>query len=105
MKPGSINAATLSFEQQRHVMDWIKSNGLRHYIPEDVRIIVTGNWIITPTFDIGRTYNPAYGYDPKTATLNVKTRRYRIRSGPLRIPPRRLTKSELRSAAHKAKAL
>lgn len=79
MKPQAINGKAFTYEQQRQVVSWLKANGCRHYIPEDARIIVTGNWIITPTFDIGRTYNPHYGYDRKAGTLAVKTRKYRIR--------------------------
>lgn len=94
MKPGIINGAALSYDQQIEVWAWLQANGVRHHIPEDARIIITGNWIVTPTWDIGRAYNPRYGYDPKTETLKVKTRRYRIRAGALRIPPRRLTKSD-----------
>ena len=79
MKPGTINGATLTRAQQNQVVDWLKSNGLRHYIPEDARIVIAGNWAITLTFDIGRTYNPRYGYDRTTQTLATKVRRYRIR--------------------------
>lgn len=80
MKPQTITKKSLRTHARMNAMlAWLKANGVRHYIPEDARVIVTGNWIITPTFDIGRTYNPRYGYDRKTQTLKVKVRRYRIR--------------------------
>lgn len=76
MKPQTI---TKSHPNMPAVLDWLSANGVRHYIPEDARIIVTGNMIIVPTFDIGRTYNPRYGYNRKAGTLAVKVRSYRIR--------------------------
>jgi hypothetical protein len=80
MKPQAINGKALrTWEKQAQVVNWLKANGCRHYIPEDARIIVAGNWAIVPTFDIGRTYNPRYGYNRKSGTLAVKIRKYRIR--------------------------
>lgn len=79
MKPQTIIGTSLTLNQQTQIMKWLKTNGVRHYIPEDARIVITGNWIITPTFDIGRTYNPRYNYNHKAGTLKVKVRRYRIR--------------------------
>lgn len=80
MKPRTITKETISEPHRTDaVLDWLKANGVRHYIPEDARIIVTGNWIVTPTFDIGRTYNPRYNYDHNSGTPKVKVRRYRIR--------------------------
>jgi hypothetical protein len=80
MKPQTITASNLKYPFHiDDIVEWLKANGCRHYVPEDARIIVTGNYIITPTFDIGRTYNPRYGYDRKAGTLKVKIRRYRIR--------------------------
>jgi len=76
MKPQTITAR---HPQLPLILEWLKAIGVRHYIPEDARIVITGNWIIAPTFDIGRMYNPRYGYDRTTQTLKVKTRRYRIR--------------------------
>jgi len=80
MKPQTITKNTMSEPRRTDaILEWLKANGVRHYIPEDARIVITGNWIITPTFDIGRTYNPRYNYDRKAETLKVKVRRYRIR--------------------------
>jgi hypothetical protein len=79
MKPQTITSESLPVHQIAAVIDWLKSNGVRHFIPADARIIITGNMIITPTFDIGRTYNPRYGYNRRAGTLAMRTRRYRIR--------------------------
>lgn len=80
MKPRTITDQTMSTPgRAKAIHDWLEANGVRHYIPEHARIIVTGNWIIVPTFDIGRIYNPRYGWNRKDGTLKVKTRRYRIR--------------------------
>lgn len=77
MKPQTI---TKRHPNMPAVLDWLRANGVRHHIPADARIVVTGNMIITPTFDIGRTYNPRYmARALKSGAVPVKIRRYRIR--------------------------
>ncbi len=81
MKPQTITKSTIRHPFQiQDIVRWLESNGVRHYVPEDARIIVTGNYIIVPTLDVGRTYNPNYwGNWRRTDALPVKIRKYRIR--------------------------
>jgi hypothetical protein len=79
MKPQAINGSSIPDGQVNAVLDWLYLNGVRHFIPADSRIVVNGNWIIAPTMDIGRTYNPRYAWNLKAGTMPIKIRRYRIR--------------------------
>ena len=54
MKPGIIKAQGMGHPQTLRLVRWLEANGLRHYVPEDARIICTGNRLIIPTFDIER---------------------------------------------------
>jgi hypothetical protein len=99
MKPGIINGEALTYDQNLEVWTWLQSNGVRHHIPADAKIVITGNWIVAPTWDIGRASKPRY---TNSGPLPIKIRRYRIRNEHLHITPKPMTKRELRSAANKA---
>ncbi|QDG88850.1 hypothetical protein [Pseudarthrobacter sp. NIBRBAC000502770] len=81
MRPQTITASSLKYPfTTNSIAEWLAANGCRHYVPEDARIIVTGNYIIVPTLDIGRTYNARYwGAYKRRDELPLKTRKYRIR--------------------------
>ena len=80
MKPQTITKNMLPYPfTDRDIWEWLKANGVRHYVPEGARIIITGNWIIVPTFDIGRVYNPNYWNRPRTSEIPIKVRKYRLR--------------------------
>lgn len=81
MRPGTITASNLHHPfTAKAIWEWLQKNGVRHYVPEDARIIITGTHIITPTFDIGRAYNPGYARGYKQGKeMPIKIRTYRIR--------------------------
>jgi|GEM_PF-6544566 len=87
MKPGIIKVDVTDRARMERLIKWFTANGLRHHVPEDARIIFTGNRLIIPTFDterigqkrtnwaIGRIRFDAYGdFD-----IPVKIRTYRVR--------------------------
>lgn len=54
MRPGFINGEKLHREEADRVTRWMRANGLRHWVPEDARIVITGNRFTVETFDIER---------------------------------------------------
>ena len=95
MKPGTIKTSNgiRAHKEDKRILRWLKANGLRHHIPEDARIIITGNRVIVPTLDIERTDHPPHhagqsrpwylnrtrDYFIKNRDLPRKVRTYRIR--------------------------
>lgn len=89
MKQGIIRGECLTKAQARAVFEWMKANGVRHYVPADAVILVHGNRFTVETFDIERApyARPApkkisrRSWAGKYRSLNLprKTRTYRIR--------------------------
>ncbi|MGO2807925.1 MAG: hypothetical protein ACTIAQ_04260 [Glutamicibacter arilaitensis] len=88
MKPGMIYAEHIhSPALINRLVRWFRVNGLRHHIPEDARIIFTGNRLIIPTFDLERlgqkntrwTSGRIQRDQDGEWALPIKTRTYRVR--------------------------
>lgn len=83
MKPGTIVASHLKYpEQTNAVSDWLKANGCRWLIPAEARIIITGNYIIPPCWNIKNTRQAGTLWPkrlPQGWSPPVKIRRFRIR--------------------------
>lgn len=90
MKPGTIVANNLTEKQRDRVIAWLKANGCRWLIPYGARIIITGNYIVVPCWNI-KNNRQAWTLWPRRLPSNwqppVKVRRFRIRV-PLDLGPR-----------------
>lgn len=89
MKTGIIRGECLTRTQAKTVHEWMKANGVRHYVPADAVILVHGNKFTVETFDIERAPharpNPikitrrSWAGKYRSLKLPRKTRTYRIR--------------------------
>lgn len=89
MKPGIINLAKLNQAQREVLFEWATANGVRHYVPLESRMVITGNKFTVETFDIERIGQKNTNWARRFGALNLprRTRTYRIRV-PLRSPER-----------------
>ncbi|RKS16726.1 hypothetical protein DFO58_3283 [Arthrobacter sp. AG1021] len=89
MKPGIINLAKLNQSQRDVLFEWATANGVRHYVPLESRMVITGNKFIVETFDIERIGQKNMKWARRFGSRNMprRTRTYRIRV-PLRAPER-----------------
>lgn len=89
MKPGIINLAKLNQSQREVLFEWTTSNGVRHYVPLESRMVITGNKFTVETFDIERIGQKNMKWARRFGSRNmpIKVRTYRIRV-PLRAPDR-----------------
>lgn len=55
MMPGIIRGDRIRPEYAAHVVRWMESNGLRHYVPSDAHILIHGGRFTVETLDIERT--------------------------------------------------
>ncbi|MNW35822.1 hypothetical protein D3C74_128240 [compost metagenome] len=87
MKPGIIAVDLDQRTKLDRLLKWFAANGLRHHIPEDARIIFTGNRLIIPTFDLERLGQKNTRWSSGRIrrdqdgewVLPIKTRTYRVR--------------------------
>lgn len=83
MKPGIIKADLLKYPQETDaVLDWLRANGCRWLIPYGARLIITGNYVIVPCWNIKTTHQAGTLWPkrlPPGWTPPVKIRRFRIR--------------------------
>lgn len=87
MKPGIINTEHLNPHQMQQVWEWLTANGCRHYVSRYVRIIITGNRIIVPTFDIERVGQKNKKWARHITGADLRAGRYtKIRTYRIRVP-------------------
>lgn len=87
MKPGILKTDNRTRANRARLSAWFTANGVRHYIPENAKIVFTGNRLIIPTFDIERVGQKRTNWAVKRLRLDeygdfnipVKTRTYRVR--------------------------
>ncbi|MGQ3382958.1 hypothetical protein [Glutamicibacter sp. TV12E] len=92
MKPGIINLAKINHLTQRDaISEWLLANGVRHLVPSDSRVIITGNKFTVEVYDHARLGQKNRKWSQKRRNgqpyLPIKTRTYRIRV-PLQMPER-----------------
>lgn len=81
MKPRTVLAKYLTLDQRDAFLQWLQANGCRWQIPAEARIIITGNQVIVPCWNI-RTTKQAKTLWPKNIRdwqPKVKIRRFKIR--------------------------
>lgn len=89
MKPGIINLAKLDRAQRKVLFEWATANGVRHYVPLESHMVITGNKFTVETFDIERIGQKNKKWARRFGSRNMprRIRTYRIRV-PFRAPER-----------------
>lgn len=89
MKPGIINTAKLNQAQREALFEWAAKNGLRHYVPLESHMVITGTKFTVETLDIERIGQKNTKWARRFGSRNMprRTRTYRIRV-PYRAPER-----------------
>ncbi|POH58901.1 hypothetical protein [Arthrobacter glacialis] len=82
MKPRTILADNHTYEENVVILAWLQANGCRWLIPRGARIIITGNRVIVPCWNIRSTKQSVTLWPkklPKGWRPPVKIRSFKIR--------------------------